>query len=231
MNQFFNKTNIARITQMEYIFPIAEIEQEIISHSDLLSDLKQLSQVSKYYFGVVSNNKTYIALKHFYFSKLIISFQVKKLKKEEINFILACQYNHLFVAKYLWRKYNQKLNIHADHELAFRYACQYGYLETAKWLYNLGKKINSPVDIHAWNEYAFRQSCKNGHLKIAKWLYFLPTKSINILPIDIHNTNNWAFRYACENHHLKVTKWLCILDNKYHININPITNKIEYIID
>jgi len=166
---------------MEYIFPIAEIEYHIIGYLDPIIDFIQLSLVSKYYHDVIINDKVYVALKKFCLDKPIIFKNTYVLTKEGKNFILACQYNHLLVAKYLQSKYS--LNTYSDNKYAFKYACRNGHLEVVKWLYYSGIELNSPYppkigDIRVNNEYEFKYACRNGHLEVAEWLYHLGKKII-----------------------------------------------------
>jgi len=102
----------------EYLFPIIEIEYHILGYLDPLTDFNQLSLVNKYYHEFVTNNKLYLALKIFYEDKKKIEANINnKLTKEENNFILACRYDHLLVAKYLYNKH--QINIHVNNENAF----------------------------------------------------------------------------------------------------------------
>jgi len=99
----------------------------------------------------------------------------------------------------------------------------------------LGIEIDSPIDInrryhhsvYGYTKSAFELACTYGRLEIAKWLYNLG-KQINY-PINIYADNENALKYACENNKLEIAVWLCTLDNKYHINIDPTTNKIGHI--
>jgi len=194
---------------MEYIFPVTEIEFQILGYLDPLIDFKQLSLVSKYYHEVVVDDKMYTALKKFCLDKPEINFKTNKLKEEEIIFILACENNHLLVAKYLLHKYNQPqniiINIHCNDELAFILACANGHLQVAKWLYYSGKQIDSPINIHAENEHAFVQACTNNHLEVAKWLYCSGVESNS--PINIHAENEYPFGAICENGLVKKDIW------------------------
>ena len=210
---------IIHIGEVQY--PIAEIEYQIINYLDPFVDFKQLFLVNKYYCGTIMNNKVYIALKQFYSNKPATDFPTKNLKKEEIIFILACQHNHLLVAKYLLHKYNQSpsttINISAKNELAFGLVCKNGHLEVAKWLYSLGIELNSHININADDRYALRFACQNGHLEVAKWLHSLEIEfNINIQIYDYED----AFELACENGQLEVAKWLYNLPIEFNVPID-----------
>jgi len=204
---------------MEYIFPVAEMENYIFGFLDPFVDFKKLFLVNKYYHGVIINTNIYIELKNFRLNKPKITFSIDNLKKEEILFILACQNNYLLVAKYLLHEYTT-INIHAENEYAFRLVCAEGHLKVAMWLYDMAIGLNSPINIHEYNDCAFMWACSNGHLEIAMWLYNLDLKMNS--SIDIHANNELAFGWACSKNHLQVAKWLYDLgkENNSLVNTN-----------
>ena len=111
-------------------------------------------------------------------------------------FCLACEYEHLEVAKWLL-DIEPLIKQYIDEKL-FINLCEFGKLEVAQWLIS----VKPDIDISAEDEEAFRFACKRGQLKVAKWL-------ISIKPdIDISAECDYAFIISCRNGELEVAKWL-----------------------
>ena len=72
-------------------------------------------------------------------------------------FALACQYNHLDIAKWLYSIGN--VDIHKEDEKVFRLACSYGFIEIAQWLHNLGN-----INVNTLDNHSFQWACKYAHL-------------------------------------------------------------------
>lgn len=214
-----------------YIFPIPEIEDIIISYLSPIEDFKKIIQINTYYHQLISTNLIYCEFKEFWQNNLNMNFvnNYSTLFVREGAFITACMNNYLHVAKYLYSKYSQEINIHAFDDLLFRYCCSNGHLDVVKFLMSLDGKI----DIHARNDAAFFWSCSEGHLEIIKWLYYnefpIPLENSgevkitsqenpNKIKINIHANNEFAFRISCEYGHLQVAQWLYDLAiNENHV--------------
>lgn len=196
-----------------YLFCIWEIEEMILSHLQTPINFFRLMLINKYFYKIVNYNKIFLEMKDFYQKKddLTIFTDCESYCQD---FLKTCQYGYPYVAKYLFKKYMNKINIHIGNEYAFRYSCYGGHLEIAKWLYSLDHTIN----IHSNNEYAFRWSCLCGYFKIAKWLYSLDGK------INIHAMNEYAFRHSCAYNHLETSKWLVSICDEYTFTV--IDNRI-----
>lgn len=182
-----------------YLFEIPEIEAIIIGYLDPIKDYKKLILINKYFYGIISSDKTYSELKNLSSKRefWLNYYAFKNLILNQI-FITSCDHGYLHAAKYIYDNYHEKINIHVSSEYLFRWSCRDGRIETVKFLLSLDNKM----DIHADNDCAFVWSCEKGHLQIAKLIYSLDPN------IDIHVRNNYAFEWSLKNNHYGVHDWL-----------------------
>jgi hypothetical protein len=230
---------------IDRILYIPEIEAIVFSNLDPIVDFKALALVNHYYYQIINQNELYTELKKFCYNRQaevnwLYGHHWVFIGKIHTEFLRACYFNKLWIAKYIYSTHNvdlhiqndiifqlccysrhlevvqwlfeldHKIDIHMNNERPFRWACGKGHLEVARWLFEVDHKI----DIHAEDESAFGEACKNGHLEVAKWLFELDHK------IDIHVCYEWPFRWACANGHLEVARWLFEVDHKIDIHAN-----------
>lgn len=194
-----------------YLFPIAEIENIILSYVDNFDDYHRLILVNKYFYDIVANDRMYVEFRNFHlaqkkfyiYANITMTFNYRY---RQDNFLKACRNGYLQVAKYLFKKYRNNINIHTDNEYAFRSACENGHIELVKWLLSL-QNIHGKINIHIDDEYAFRLACENGHIELVKFLYSVDN-TINVCACE-----EYAFRYSCIKGHLEVAKWIYSLAN------------------
>lgn len=120
-----------------------------------------------------------------------------------IAFYLACDKNHIKIAKWLC-----KYATNNDIDIAFTDACcRLGYLPLAQWFYNQRLKDDGYMNY----DDAFKNACDNGHATVAAWLFAVyPT-------ICIVYNEHAIFKTACKRGHLSLVKWLhSIKPNLYH---------------
>lgn len=227
------------MSKPEYLFPVIEIEQMILSYLNEPRHYFNLVQVNKYFYEMIHSIPLYLELykcKKQYDCEIIIYFD----KKCQF-FWIACLNNFLRTAQFFYEKYSKRIDIHKNYNLVFRTACEHGYLDFAKWLYDLDPiKSNFPkknnvfstaciygqlelakwvyswngfIDIHDKDEYIFRMTCNRGHLEVAKWLCELDPNN----PINIRAINDFAFRLSITNKNIHIFRWLC---EKYEKDIN-----------
>lgn len=129
-------------------------------------------------------------------------------------FRYMCIDGFIEMAKYLWKRSNETINIHADNEFIFRKVCLYAKPEIAKWLWEISKHS---IDLHIEMDDAFLNcfpTCDKWstemnalefvkHFEIAKWLWEISNGSINI-----REQCEYAFRTCCHNGQLEMAKWL-----------------------
>jgi hypothetical protein len=97
-----------------------------------------------------------------------------KICPKKFQFILACGYGLLNIAKTLYN--TNVIDIHFDNDKAFKDACARNHLDVVKYLCDLKcrKCMNRNkiicVDIHNMFNDAFKTSCENKFYNIADYL-------------------------------------------------------------
>ena len=84
------------------------------------------------------------------------------------GFILACQNNHIHIAKFLSENIAPNYLQRTLND-AFLEACIHGHLDIAKWLYSIATEDIAKYQKNS----AFKNACKNNYIEIAQWLCYL----------------------------------------------------------
>ena len=113
--------------------------------------------------------------------------------KDDEAIALACQENHLEMAKFL---YSLGANIRVKNDWCVMISINRNNIEILKWIQSL-----NIIDFNANNNYILRVCCNNGKLDIIKWLHSLGQIDMNILS-DIMFTN------SCIGGNLETCKWI-----------------------
>lgn len=94
-----------------------------------------------------------------------------------------------------------RIDIHADDELAFYYACAFGHHDAARFLVEYCDGSTLRTDVHARSERAFIWAIHNKHFGIALWLIDLcdarVARGLDERPVDIRVSDDEPFRLAC----------------------------------
>jgi hypothetical protein len=146
-----------------------DINNQIISLLDPVTDLTILACVDRYYYNLVNQYELYAAFKDFVC-------KVGKLQcQRELNFINACAHNYLIVAQYYYEicalEYINIYNhFYRAHEPALIKACENGHVNMAKWLFHKSIQCSTPININANTCHALIMACKNNHKETVEWL-------------------------------------------------------------
>jgi len=127
-----------------------------------------------------------------------------------------CYYGYIETIK--WLLTSEKINIHANSDLAFRASCHGGFIEVAKMLLEISEKNKTIINIHACDEDAFVGSCRYGKIEVAKWLIEISKKSGKM--INIHADYDMAFIWSCHKENIKIAKWLIEISKEIGEKIN-----------
>ena len=125
--------------------------------------------------------------------------------KSPTAFNMACENNHLSIAKWIVRKFPvSTLNMVGPN---FYIACINGRFELARWLHTLTGIANADINISV----LFSAVCEKGYLLIARWLYRTYSRviaeSIIVHPY-FNSMDTVSFTRACQNGHTSVAVWL-----------------------
>jgi hypothetical protein len=216
----------------EYIFPIAEIENHIISFLDPKTIYQGLMRVNKFYYQQFKNDNTYQDFKHFY------NLNVKNMSNQ-MRFKLACIMKNLTVVLYYIRNLPIIDNIDNNCILrGFEYACINGCLEISKNLYDIIRERKIlPSIIHRSIAFSLMNATREGCLEVVKWLYNIVIND-NFFDSNIYNhlfqcknilvtrekLPELLFLYACKYGGLEIICWLYSTKNAkklpFDIHIN-----------
>lgn len=105
--------------------------------------------------------------------------------------ILACEYGHLDIVKFLLRNGS---NIHHYNDQALSSACESGNYMIAKFLLDCKANVNTD------NNEALHLACQEGHIEIVKLLLKYG--------VNIETKNNKALHLASKNGQIKIVKLL-----------------------
>ena len=86
-------------------------------------------------------------------------------EKKEEPFTLACQCNHLDIAKFLY-DIDPSIDIYVDSCNPFALACKFNNLEVVKWLIDIEPSV---LDSEEFPDY-FTESCENGSIETIKYI-------------------------------------------------------------
>lgn len=111
----------------QFLFPLPEIEEIILSYLDKLVDYKKLMLVNKYYHSMVSHDSVYVELLRFckkiHKSGIFVPGRAREARPVPSNlsdktsnvldaiFTKMCDENYLQLSKYYYGKYQNKINI------------------------------------------------------------------------------------------------------------------------
>lgn len=190
--------------ESDYLFPLPEIEEEILKYLDPVCDYKNLVLINKYYHQLSNNNQIFSEYKKFYLyqknSHELKTLRILRKDKSMIGplFLSMCTLGYGHLAKYFYEKYHTQL---CPSEFLFKQTCQNNHIEIGKWLYDL-----KTCDIsHRVLEQIFIKSCTHGYLEMAQWIYGLKTN-------HSYFNNRRAFSMACQHGHFDIIKWLWPLE-------------------
>lgn len=130
---------------IEYIFPVVEIEYIIFTHLDILA-FYNLFLVNKYYNESIQNHPTFLEFHNFYLTKNdlelnILTFEDEDYDTKQFEFLKACHFGFSHVCKYLYYRYQSKINIHYLQNYVFRHSCLNGHFQVIEWLLQLDSDV------------------------------------------------------------------------------------------
>ncbi len=108
---------------------------------------------------------------------------------EDSAFATACYYGHLTIAKWLFARYSNFIDISISNDIIFRWTCKAKQLHVLKWLI----RIKPDIYVSADNNRAYVEAWCWNNIIIAKWLtHFNPIYTPYNIRIyrDIDGINN-----------------------------------------
>jgi hypothetical protein len=208
---------------MSTIFPIAEIEEIIISYTSV-SDYKSLILLNKYYSQIMPVSLQHAKVMKYretLYTDVSILNDILPQSKDNTNiikrltcystFLDLCWSRNSELAIVFQLRYGKKLHLDPTLENTMMVLVNNNKFDALKQLYNQANKHGISINIHVSWEHLFRNACRIGNLKMAQWIYSLDDK------VDVHIAEEEAFRFASKKGHLDVAKWIYQIDGKTNI--------------
>jgi hypothetical protein len=140
--------------------------------------------------------------------------------KKEIgeNFVDACTFGHLDVAKWLLEKVSRsdfEKNYGPIINKALERTCENGHLEVAQWLHLIRPVYVADLSFYQYYE-IFKNACIYGNIEIVKWLFEKDSELKEEFMEDIES----IFENVCKQYNLNCAKWLYSMKPDMDITMN-----------
>lgn len=135
--------------------------------------------------------------------KQILNYNNKRLLAEYFN---ACRFNDVEKLEFLLTHplMKNRLDIHAQKDLALSRAAEHGSLDALKFLLT-SPKLTEKMNVSSRDYGCFRMAVIKGHMEIVDYLLTSPDLTEKA---DIHARDDWAIIAACQNGHVDIVKYL-----------------------
>lgn len=139
--------------------------------------------------------------------------------KKEYLFYIACEYNQIKTAEFIYKLYPD-IDISSNILKLLFLICEDGNFDLLLWIYSINSDlINSLKKIEKYN--LFFKACIFYNLDIAEWLILIDSN------IPVYLQNDYLFLHACIRNETELASLLVnIRKDCYYINI--IDNKIQH---